>query len=158
MRFKNLFKKKTTCAVFLYDNKKFLACFPSFGEYYDLPKGIKEKNETDEEAAVRELYEETGTELNVDELKRIGKFKYKEKKDLVLFSYKVKKLPNISIYKCVSRFNLYKKYKTTNKDYGIMVPEIESYRYILLRENEVRKYMKPHLVSIILNGMNKLLK
>lgn len=48
--------------------------------HWDLPKGKAEGNETFKEAAVRECFEETGYEIDEDDLLFLGDVSYRKEK------------------------------------------------------------------------------
>jgi 8-oxo-dGTP pyrophosphatase MutT (NUDIX family) len=66
---------KITCGVYLYSTilKQFLLCHATNSRFdmWSIPKGLPDENETCWDAAIRELYEETG--IKVDELRVIYK-------------------------------------------------------------------------------------
>jgi 8-oxo-dGTP pyrophosphatase MutT (NUDIX family) len=132
-------KKKESAAVIFTDGEKFLATISSINRRIGLPKGLKDKGESDKQAAVREFYEETGHQISQANLKKLGKFTYSKEKDIIVFLYKVDSLPPLKSFKCLSYFDPSLHYKGINK--STSVPEIESYRYIsidnyrILRKN-----------------------
>ena len=61
-------------------NNKFLILYrkpnkPN-GDTWGLPAGKVDNGETDEQAIVREIYEETGYKANLDELELLGEFRF----------------------------------------------------------------------------------
>jgi len=68
---------KVAKVLFKNPEGKYLVLFrnnhPIFGNAMDLPGGTLEKGETLEEAAIREVYEESGIRLNHDQLRLIEK-------------------------------------------------------------------------------------
>ena len=61
----------TTCATIITDGLNILVCHPtgaSFKEFWSFPKGMKDAKETELDAAIRELREETGLSFEIDEL------------------------------------------------------------------------------------------
>ena len=97
-----------TCAVIIQDRKgKILGCHPTGqkpGESYSLPKGCADKGEEDIVAALRELKEETGLELQDQDLVDLGTHPYRKGKDIHVYLYKTERLPFIRDLKCVSCF------------------------------------------------------
>ena len=81
-----------TSGIFIFDeNQHFLVCHPTYsaGLCWSIPKGLPEEGETYEQAAIRELYEETNITLTDKQIERIafvGDFKYPEK-DKELFAH-----------------------------------------------------------------------
>ena len=86
-----------------------LICHPTHGRTWDLPKGRKDPNELDSEAAVRELMEETGIEANAHQLVYLGQYDYKKNKQLVLFRLMVKEMPDPALLICTSMFEMHGK-------------------------------------------------
>ena len=79
--------KPVTCGVLLIDPIKnwiFLSHVTKTPNW-DIPKGIKEVNETPVDAAVRETREETGIELDSHMLVDLGQHPYSRRKDIHLF-------------------------------------------------------------------------
>lgn len=120
--------KKITAAVVMIDiNGSILACHGTgkpkdYG--FDFPKGEVDEGETDIDAAIRELREETGYVLSKDDLVDIGVYPHNKKKDIHLFLCKMEELPNPEDLKCDSFFELN----------GRQIPEVDFYE-IISREN-----------------------
>jgi len=87
------------------------------GGCYDIPKGKIEKDESPEEAVIRECYEEANIKLVPSKLIDLGKHKYRKDKDIYLFRYDAEEF-NFNDCKC----NSYFEYN------GQQYPEIASYR------------------------------
>lgn len=105
------------------DESQILACQAygrSFKEYNcDIPKGHVENGETHLEAAIRELYEETGFRITDQKIHDCGIFQYIAKKDLHV--YLIVEDIDISTLKCNSMFE--------NK-FGKSVPEVIKYHWV----------------------------
>ena len=116
--------KKVTAAVVMIDNDgNILGCHGTgkpkdYG--FDFPKGEVEKGESDIDAAIRELREETGFILSKDNLIDIGVYPHNSKKDIHLFLCKMKELPNPQYLKCDSFFEAN----------GKQIPEVDFYEII----------------------------
>lgn len=89
-------KNKVTCGILLHTPNGVLLCHPTGRKFedgcYDIPKGVKEENETEWECAVRELREETGIDITNVDLRYIanhGRFAYNKEKDIHLFSVRI---------------------------------------------------------------------
>ena len=91
---------------------------------WDLLKGEIEPGEKPIDAAVREVEEETGLKLNKKDLTELGFFDYTRNKDLWLYLYVPKELPDTSKMKCTTFFE--------DED-GNQTLEVEGYRYINFR-------------------------
>ena len=88
---------------------------------WDLPKGEIEKDEKPIDAAVREAKEETGLQIDKNDLTELGFFDYTKHKDLWLYLYVPKKLPDTSKMKCTTYF------EDRN---GNEILEVSDYKYI----------------------------
>ena len=62
-----------------------LLCHATGRNYWDIPKGVRDDGETSIAAALRELREETGIELEDVHLQDLGVHRYLPRKDLHLF-------------------------------------------------------------------------
>ena len=62
-----------------------LLCHATGRNYWDIPKGVRDEGETTVAAALRELREEAGIELDESQLRDAGVHKYLPRKDLHLF-------------------------------------------------------------------------
>lgn len=85
-------KNEKACGVVILDNKKVLLVFQQNG-FWGFPKGHVEADESEAETAIREVFEETGLWVSVDEKHRF-EFSYDIKdsnirKTVVLFPAKV---------------------------------------------------------------------
>lgn len=112
---------KVTCAVIIQDSTgKILGCHPTGkkpGECYDLPKGCADVGEGDIVAALRELREETGLELQEQDLVDLGVHEYLMGKDIHVYLHKVDQLPLVENLQCTSYF----------EQDGRMIKEINSF-------------------------------
>ena len=137
-------EKVISSGVLIIHNKTILACLP-YGRnsknknVFDLPKGKVDKGESFEEAALREVEEETGLVLEKNKLKFHGVFEYKQRKDLALFEYRIDSPVNISELKCRTTF--------FNENADKEVPEHIGYEIIPFSEIENKFF--PNLVKVI---------
>lgn len=78
----------TTCGILFFNGQGeiLLGKVPNALQY-DIPKGKREDNESEVEAAIRECYEETGIEVREEDLELLGNFPYRKGKNMTLFIY-----------------------------------------------------------------------
>jgi len=133
--------KTISAGVLVYYENRLLACVPFGNKGLDIPKGQVEENESYAQAAIRELFEETGIKVEKYKLKDLGMFSYMPTKDLYLFAYNYDFNP--ANCKC-SSFFIYN---------GRSIPEVVGYKSVDFRD--VRQYYKslqPLLKTIIERG------
>lgn len=123
-----------SCAIFYTNGDEFLAVHPtnSDPDYWDLPKGINERNETHRETAVREFEEEVGISIDKNTLQYVGYFSLYGNKNIVLYVYNVDKLIPIDQLICSSYVK------------KLDIKEIDEFKYFKLNEyhkirNELHK-------------------
>lgn len=114
--------KEVSSGVLIVTKDNEILCCHSTGKRfeagtYDLPKGHIDKGEAPEEAAVREVKEETGLKLEKSKLKDLGEFNYSSKKNLHLYWYDIDKI-DIHKLKCTSFFTMY----------GRSLPEVNGFK------------------------------
>jgi putative (di)nucleoside polyphosphate hydrolase len=74
-------------------------------EHWDIPKGRREPGEQPLQAAMRELWEETGLQLSKDFFEELGSFDYRPGKRLHLYkAYVADAIPDIRQLSCYSFF------------------------------------------------------
>ena len=116
--------KLMTCAVVIINkNGDILGCHGTGkpnGEGYDFPKGCADLGESDLQAALRELKEETGIIMSNEELIDCGVYKHNKEKNIHIFLCKTDTMPMIEKLKCSSYFNFN----------GNQFPEIDYYEII----------------------------
>lgn len=115
---------KTCGIIYLLNDGKFLICHATNNRYWSLPKGIKDKGESDIEAAIREIKEETG--IIIDNPNKLYKYYdgvYNEFKDLAIFIYNSEETnKNIKELTCTSMYFDIKDKKE--------LPEVDRYMFI----------------------------
>lgn len=142
---------KISCGVIIKDNDGMLIVRPTNHNTWNIPKGIKDENETDMNAAFRETEEETGIDLyelwiagKIQSLDNMGQFDYYKGKKLVLFNilFNTEDLPATEDMKCDSMFY--------NEKLGIYQPELSKFKYIPIEDydNYVNKSLKKVLNKI----------
>lgn len=75
---------------------------PSRSSLWDIPKGVAERGESFDAAAVRELREETGIIAPQAALVPLGVHRYLPAKDLALFAWRPPAMPEASSLSCTS--------------------------------------------------------
>ena len=122
---------KVSCAVLITDGNRFLTCIP-YGkkDKRDLPKGQMDPGETPVQTAVREVFEETGLEIDPNALDDLGRYPYSQDKDLHLFMLETQELPDIDTLECSSTFEMY----------GKCVPEMIGFEYLTFEQMRGKLY------------------
>jgi 8-oxo-dGTP pyrophosphatase MutT (NUDIX family)/predicted ABC-type ATPase len=96
--------RKVSAGVIITDGAHVLLGHTTNGAYWDIPKGGIDSGESASQAAIRELREETGLTCVVGDLIPLGRHTYSAKKDLELFLWPVKVMPDATTLHCVSKF------------------------------------------------------
>ncbi|WP_028784771.1 NUDIX hydrolase [Thalassobacillus devorans] len=131
--------KKLSAGLILTDGEWFLGCHSTGNWFYDLPKGEVGRDENPKETCIREAKEETNLDVPKEQLVDLGVFDYNPKKNLHLFLWKVKELPDINEMSCLSFFI----HRYTEKE----TPEVDGYKYI--RFGEQASFMTKNMVKVI---------
>ena len=98
--------KTISCGVIVTDGKRLVLGHATRSPRWDIPKGGIEPGETLEEAARRELREETGLAPPASALSALGTYPYLRGKDLALFAWAVAELPDPAMLVCSTYFVL----------------------------------------------------
>jgi 8-oxo-dGTP pyrophosphatase MutT (NUDIX family) len=96
--------KSTSCGVIVTDGERVLLGHATRSPRWDIPKGEAELGEDFAAAARRELAEETGLDAPEGELRPLGVFPYRRGKDLALFGWARRQLPDPATLVCASSF------------------------------------------------------
>jgi 8-oxo-dGTP pyrophosphatase MutT (NUDIX family) len=129
--------KTTTSGVLLTDGKYLLICKPNNSKWWDIPKGRVDQGESEVDAAVRELEEETSYIVEKDCLEKLGVFDYKSNKQLALFRLTVNDMPDTVSLFCRSMY----------EHKGKMVPEMVG--YAVVEYQEALKKLAPALSKLL---------
>jgi len=123
--------KMTTCAIVLINSQGDILGCHGYGKPknygYDFPKGCADVGESDVEAALRELNEETGIIAFNEELIDCGIYSHNKEKDIHIFIIKTECFPDVNKLKCSTYFELN----------GEQFPEIDDYRIISKEERKM---------------------
>lgn len=125
--------------IIITDGEQFLIGHVTNSSYWSIPKGLVDPGESDIDAAVRETQEETDIIVAPENLTSLGKFAYRDKKDLSLFIYETESdsLPPASMMKCNSVVFV-------SELEGF--PEIDGFRYI--KFSEMEKYLNKSMHTL----------
>ncbi len=99
-----------------------LLCHATGRNYWDIPKGVRDEGETSIDAALRELREEAGIELDEAQLRDAAVHKYLPRKDLHLFVLDPPD-PSLEIDECHCSTHYTPRYGTRE------IPEVDDYRW-----------------------------
>ena len=95
----------TSCGVIVTDGERLLLGHATRSPRWDIPKGEAEPGESFAVAARRELFEETGLDAPEAELRPLGVFPYRRGKDLALYLWAPRPMPDPKTLSCTSCFS-----------------------------------------------------
>jgi 8-oxo-dGTP pyrophosphatase MutT (NUDIX family) len=99
-------QRQTSCGVIVTNGKLILLGHATRSPRWDIPKGTAEPGENFADAAVRELHEETGLVASPSELAMFGVHAYLRGKDLAVFAWQPRQMPDPKSLTCNSHFAL----------------------------------------------------
>ena len=96
----------TSCGTLILNKREqIILCHVTGTNHWDLPKGMREPDESNLQAAKRELREETGLELDDALFEEIGGFDYQKRKRLHLYKVRApESLDGLGHLICTSHF------------------------------------------------------
>ncbi len=130
-------EKTVSCGVLVTDGERLLLGHATRSPRWDIPKGIAEPGEDFAAAACRELREETGLDAPPGELRPLGVFPYLRDKDLALFVWRPRAMPDPAALVCTSCFS----WK------GSLLPEFD--KFALLTPEEALQRVGKGLAALL---------
>jgi 8-oxo-dGTP pyrophosphatase MutT (NUDIX family) len=109
---------------------------------WDIPKGVREADETSIDAALRELKEETGLVIGADRVLDLGLHRYLPRKDLQLFLLDPPE-PALDIAPCTCSTYY------PARDGLRLIPEVDAYRWG--RREELADLCGKHMTRVLLS-------
>ena len=131
-------KKSISAGIVITDGDQLLVGHVTNNSHWDIPKGGMNKGEAPLQAAIRECIEETGIHVPESELQVLGLYEYKPKKDLMLYLWCVKQIPDVDTLKCASKFTNTKGHKQ---------PELDAFACV--KWEQISEYCQPDLVKVL---------
>jgi predicted NUDIX family NTP pyrophosphohydrolase len=129
-----------SCGVVILDAQgRVLLAHATETTHWDIPKGQGEPGEVPWETALRELVEETAIVMPRERLLDLGRFAYRNDKDLHLFAVRASpEETDLSRCICTSMF-------PRRRD-GVMIPEMDAFRWVA--SAEVERYASRSLAKL----------
>ncbi len=117
------FEIATSCGTLILNQERhLLLCHVTGAQHWDIPKGMREPDESTLTAARRELKEETGLEFDAALFEEIGGFDYLQHKRLHLYKVRApENLCRLDYLHCTSRF--------LHRATGKLMPEMDGFRW-----------------------------
>lgn len=134
-------KKLLTVGLILTDGTRFLAVHPTKQLHWDIPKGLQNEGEATQNTLKREVKEETGLDISKYKAKKLGRFPYNKKKDIMVYVIITDDLPTTTTMRCISKFG------------PQQLPEVDDWRYSTLEQAKTTH--KPQTVKILKKVLKK---
>ena len=131
-------KKVTTAIVIINPDGDILGCHGTNkprNSGFDFPKGLVEPDETDIEAAIRELREETSLVLDDDQLIDCGVHPHNKEKNIHIFLHKTDVIPDPKNLGCQSFFTVNDK-EYPECDFFEIIPRSERSKFNKVLQNK----------------------
>lgn len=137
---------KVTAGLIITDGLKLVMGHSTGNKHWDIPKGRLDENETELEAVIREVQEETGLIITPDDVTPLGRKPYNKDRELSLFLMVVENLPDPETLICSSMVNW------ENHD---PFPELDKFKLVAWKD--VEKYAIPRLADRIMSELPKIM-
>lgn len=122
--------------------RELLLCHVTNTRKWDIPKGMREAGESELQAAMRELREETGLVSDATLFRDLGPFAYRRDKGLHLFMLEPGRgLDSLAHLRCSTRF--------PHHVTGVLLPEMDGYRWAT--RGEVAGLCWPRMGEVLLS-------
>jgi 8-oxo-dGTP pyrophosphatase MutT (NUDIX family) len=132
-----------SCGTLVINSKgQILLCHVTDHELWDLPKGMQEENEPAVQTAKRELFEETGLDLQEAYFEDLGCFKFRPEKDLHVFKVRAPNdLESLDHLVCTSHF--------IDKSTGQLKPEMDGFCWA--SREDIKTLCGPNMQRVLLS-------
>ncbi|AKJ30184.1 NUDIX hydrolase [Caldimonas brevitalea] len=128
----------TSCGVLIFEPEgELLLCHMTGTAYWDIPKGLREADESELDAAVREAAEECGLRLLPAALIDLGRFAYRPAKDLHLYAVLHARV-ELTLLRCSSTFQ---------DRWGRTRPEVDAFRWA--QPDELARWCASSLAAVL---------
>lgn len=140
--------KKVSCGVLIINEFNQLFMGHVTGQlFFDIPKGMMDKDETPMQSAIRECGEETSLVFTESELEDIGRYQYNSVKDIHLFRVFVKKSEiDFDSLKCNSFFE----HHYTKKN----LPEVDGFQWLDINDEQINKNCAKAMSKLLIELKN----
>ncbi|RZA36016.1 MAG: NUDIX domain-containing protein [Lysobacteraceae bacterium] len=136
-------KHSVSCGTLVVNpRRELLLCHVTHTPKWDIPKGMREPGESELEAAMRELHEETGLSFESARFRELGPFAYRRDKRLHLYLVESGPgLDSLAHLRCSTSF--------PHHATGVPTPEMDGYRWA--GRAEVASLCWPRMGEVLLS-------